>query len=623
MRYIRRHAYILIRLILATSFISLLMLPRPELGHTQDLEPITKENLLAALKDCKRRRDCTQCRRCLLGTADFIEQIKRLKVNFRLETTSEEEIRQAGDFLGANGVSDLITAVRLSYEWPVKIYGVSPKVGLTTGGTPVVITGRGFKKGATVHFKLLDDGNPGLATSVVVSEDGKTITALTPSHQVGMVEIWVHNVDKSLEFIRGAYEYVRPQLATSAVRLIATTPEGLEPPSQPMWKRDEEGDYFRPQIIFDPRGKTVAYEARQHNSRVVVVGNKKGDPFSKISMLNLSSDGGRSAYVEIHLAAQQQKSSVVVDGIKGKDFDEVSPPVFSPDGKQVAYRAIERGDFVSGSNKYFIIIRDLSGKEFKLGDLQFSYASPPSFNPVTGNIAYIARDDGNSSSDAAIYVNEKKTHKAEGGQRSIFHSLVYSDDGKHLAYVSSEAKTEAFIVVDNMRGPTFKSVRAPVFSKQGNVAYAAMTQDTTWKVVIFGQAIEQSPTRTEEFSLADVGQPVFSPDGKNLAYAGLYLWTDVRGKTGANWGIIINGKWIDNGLLDNIASLVFSPSGNKLAFAAMKEDSRVRAHWRVIIDGKESPKYEWVDQLTFISEDKLEFGAFEGKFFRWNILQCE
>jgi hypothetical protein len=64
------------------------------------------------------------------------------------------------------------------------ISAVSPSQGLPAGGTPVTITGTGFASGATVTFG-------GVAATGVTVVSPTTITATTPAHAVGAVDVVV------------------------------------------------------------------------------------------------------------------------------------------------------------------------------------------------------------------------------------------------------------------------------------------------------------------------------------------------------------------------------------------------------------------------------------------------
>ena len=73
------------------------------------------------------------------------------------------------------------------------ITSVSPATGPSLGGTTVTITGAGFLAGAKVAFAASGELSPPTGTSVVVSADGTQITAKTPAHAAGQVDVVVTN----------------------------------------------------------------------------------------------------------------------------------------------------------------------------------------------------------------------------------------------------------------------------------------------------------------------------------------------------------------------------------------------------------------------------------------------
>jgi hypothetical protein len=78
---------------------------------------------------------------------------------------------------------------------------VSPSSGTTAGGTPVTITGTGFVSGATVSFG-------GSAATSVVFGNATTLTAVTPAHAAGLVNVVVTNPDLSVGTGTNKYTYV-------------------------------------------------------------------------------------------------------------------------------------------------------------------------------------------------------------------------------------------------------------------------------------------------------------------------------------------------------------------------------------------------------------------------------
>lgn len=83
------------------------------------------------------------------------------------------------------------------------VTGISPSSGTTTGGTSVTITGTGFLSGATVTF------NGAAATGVTVVSS-TSITATTPAHAAGAVDVVVTNTDSKFGTLTGGFTYQTP-----------------------------------------------------------------------------------------------------------------------------------------------------------------------------------------------------------------------------------------------------------------------------------------------------------------------------------------------------------------------------------------------------------------------------
>jgi Leucine-rich repeat (LRR) protein len=78
---------------------------------------------------------------------------------------------------------------------------VSPPTGLTSGGTTVTVSGTGFASGALLRF----GGREATGVTVV---DSTTITATTPVHHAGAVDVVVTNPDLESATLKGGFTYV-------------------------------------------------------------------------------------------------------------------------------------------------------------------------------------------------------------------------------------------------------------------------------------------------------------------------------------------------------------------------------------------------------------------------------
>jgi hypothetical protein len=83
---------------------------------------------------------------------------------------------------------------------PVTLTSVSPGLGTTAGGSPITINGSGFVSGAAVNV------GGAAATNVVVVSAIK-ITAKTPAHAAGIVNVAVTNADTSTATLTSGFRY--------------------------------------------------------------------------------------------------------------------------------------------------------------------------------------------------------------------------------------------------------------------------------------------------------------------------------------------------------------------------------------------------------------------------------
>jgi hypothetical protein len=84
---------------------------------------------------------------------------------------------------------------------------ISPTSGSTAGGTAVTVTGSGFEKGSTVSFGYVP-AKVGYqqATSIEVVDE-TTISALTPGHARGTVDVIVTKRNGETAALVRAFEY--------------------------------------------------------------------------------------------------------------------------------------------------------------------------------------------------------------------------------------------------------------------------------------------------------------------------------------------------------------------------------------------------------------------------------
>lgn len=85
----------------------------------------------------------------------------------------------------------------------LRVTAVAPGAGPLNGGTPITVTGGGFRSGSTVSL------GRAVATDVVVV-DQSTITAVTPAGKKGPVDVTVNAPDGARVTLVGGFTYVEP-----------------------------------------------------------------------------------------------------------------------------------------------------------------------------------------------------------------------------------------------------------------------------------------------------------------------------------------------------------------------------------------------------------------------------
>jgi hypothetical protein len=109
-----------------------------------------------------------------------------------------------GNISIASGAGGCIFAVGTTLNPAPTVTSVSPPTGVLAGGTSVTITGTNFQSGATAAFADLT-GSYGLTSVSFVN--ATTLTASTPAHAAGVVDVAVFNPDQQTGTLRSGYTY--------------------------------------------------------------------------------------------------------------------------------------------------------------------------------------------------------------------------------------------------------------------------------------------------------------------------------------------------------------------------------------------------------------------------------
>lgn len=103
-------------------------------------------------------------------------------------------------FKPAKGEGDEKRGDKLAAGVVPTISAVDPNVGPVAGGTPVTIKGTGFVEGMRVTFG-------GIAATAVNVASATSLTAVTPAHAAGVVDVQVANPDKQAGTLKSGFSY--------------------------------------------------------------------------------------------------------------------------------------------------------------------------------------------------------------------------------------------------------------------------------------------------------------------------------------------------------------------------------------------------------------------------------
>lgn len=387
-------------------------------------------------------------------------------------------------------------------------------------------------------------------------------------------------------------------------------------------------DIYPDTIVVSADGKHFAYAAEREKSSAVVVDGQESGPYDFMwqGRISLSAEGGRVAYG----ATRRGQNFVVSNGIEGRPYERVGRVALSADGKHLAYTAVREGMMC-------LVVDGVEGEAWE--DLGM-----PVYAPAGDRLVYTAKRGGQ------WYVVEGG--KTGAGYDEIGRTRFFSPEGGHIAFPVRFGRKWA-VVMDGVKGEEYDRVEAIVFSDDGqHMAYVA--QDARqWKVVVDGVArVVGSRLRGAVFApgSAKLGyiepiddKPVLVIDGvPGKVYAGLLSFElsrggehialvvagedqslsdtlATRGESTGTRSVILDGR--ESPRYDAIAQVRFSPDGEHLVYAA-----RQGPWWKVFWDGEEVGRYEDIlnrGQVVFNQAGEACFAARRGAEILWVEVEAQ
>lgn len=320
-------------------------------------------------------------------------------------------------------------------------------------------------------------------------------------------------------------------------------------------------------IATDPSFRRVAYVVQRDGKELAVIDGVEGKEYDHVAENNemfFSPDGQRLAYV----AKRGDKMLVVVDGQEGREYDfiyDLFNPIFSSDSRQVAYIAGKNSKlkamFGGWSLSEFVVVDGQEGKSFQLVEGLV-------FSPDSSKLAYQAQRKWNQGTSVVVDGVEGKQY-----QQIVF--THFSPDSSRLAYVAyiltdPQKPGMNLAVIDGKEGPQYQSV--------GSVVFSPDSKHTAYNAGYNGGSIVRDDVPGPRFNAIPC-DPVFSPDGKRLAYVA---------QAGDNYAyvVVVDDKVVyDCPDCEGILDLVFSPDSQHLVYTVY-----INKHWFAALDGTVLPQ---------------------------------
>ena len=422
--------------------------------------------------------------------------------------------------------------------------------------------------------------------------------------------------------------------------LLATIPEGYSLEGEP--RRDPDGNTVPnvSRVVFSPDGRRVAYVAHQGSQSYPTVGEEVGEAYHYIDPPFFSDDGQHVGFrVGNRVKKDREKWWVLLDGEETHPEDWMGRVTFRPGSDEVVYWAQPGARIADGGfyERKDLIFKCPGKKGKKWRDARALF--PPTYSSDGKTVATAASRGG----EWYVLLITKRGQKQAKKGYSMINCVALSPNGKdHAVSVLKDSDGLGFgdmppgmtmmggsFAIEHGKkkyGAGYDSAGVPVFSPDG--------KHLAYKVLRAGQmGIAIDGDKRAECEHDYVFTPIFHPKGKRIAYV-----ANQGGKIDDYWKMGVEGDWSLKGGENRIIShdlrgkkseqseayleirhSTFSPDGDLIAFAARTEEG-----WRIVVGEKQSEPFDELGPPVFSADGKVvAFGARSERELWWRTLAVE
>jgi hypothetical protein len=249
-------------------------------------------------------------------------------------------------------------------------------------------------------------------------------------------------------------------------------------------------------LVFSPDGTRLAYVAGGSSRALVAVRSLAGvynemQSYSRVERPTFSPDGNLLAFT----AHRDSEAFLVINAVEGERHLAIGPVSFSPDSRRMAYAVLDD----SGAR---LAVDDVRTRRRLVEYPGLDIADKICFGPDGKSLAYRA------------WVGDRSLFCLDGQTDSLHSNVIdlgFAPGGQHYyCTVIDSARDRVWLVVDGLERAWHYWIDGVIFSCDGKrVAYRAAADTTSMLMVV--DSLEGKRYRY-------VGAPVFSPDGVHLAY---------------------------------------------------------------------------------------------------------